>query len=38
MSQAAREAGLPMVVNSSDATDHIVDYLRHGADFVITPA
>jgi len=35
MCQAAKEAGLPVVVNSSDATDHIVDYLRHGADFVI---
>src|SRR5207249_1276201 len=35
MCQAAKEAGLPVVVNSSDATDHIADYLRHGADFVI---
>src|SRR5262249_26460383 len=35
MCQAAREAGLPVVVNSSDATDHIADYLRNGADFVI---
>src|SRR3954470_1192930 len=35
MCQAAKEAGLPVVVNSSDATDHILDYLRHGADFVI---
>src|SRR5439155_2039941 len=35
MCQAAREAGLPVAVNSSDASDHIPDYLRHGADFVI---
>lgn len=35
MCQAAKEMGLPVVVNSSDATDHIADYLRHGADFVI---
>jgi len=35
MSQAAKEAGLPVVVNSSDATDHVSDYLRHGADFAI---
>src|SRR6185503_11812663 len=35
MSQTAKGAGLPVVVNSSDATDHVADYLRHGADFVI---
>src|SRR5882762_4679778 len=35
MCQAAKEAGLPVVVHSSDATDHIDDYIRHGADFVI---
>jgi anaerobic magnesium-protoporphyrin IX monomethyl ester cyclase len=35
MCQAAKETGLPVVVNSSDATDHITDYLRRGADFVI---
>jgi radical SAM superfamily enzyme YgiQ (UPF0313 family) len=35
MCQAAKEACLPVVVNSSDATDHIADYLHHGADFVI---
>ena len=35
MCQAAKETGLPVVVNSSDATDHITDYIRHGADFVI---
>ena len=35
MCRAAREAGLPVVVNSSDATDHIADYIRCGADFVI---
>lgn len=35
MSQAAREAGAPVLVNSSDATDHAADYLAHGADFVL---
>jgi anaerobic magnesium-protoporphyrin IX monomethyl ester cyclase len=35
MCQAAKEAGLPVAVNSSDATDHVTDYLRHGADFVV---
>jgi anaerobic magnesium-protoporphyrin IX monomethyl ester cyclase len=35
MCQAAKEAGAPVVVNSSDATDHIADYIRQGADFVI---
>ena len=28
MCQAAKEAGLPVAVNSSDATDHVTDYLR----------
>jgi len=28
MCQAAKEARLPVVVNSSDATDHIADYLH----------
>src|ERR1022692_3305584 len=35
MCQAAKEVGLPVVVNGSDASDHIADYLRNGADFVI---
>lgn len=35
MGQAAREKGVPVVVNSSDATDHITDYLCHAVDFVI---
>src|ERR1700730_10396351 len=35
MSQAAKEVGVPVVVNSSDATGNIADYLLHGADFVI---
>jgi len=35
MCQTAKSTGIPVVVNSSDATDHITDYLRHGADFVI---
>ncbi len=32
--RAAKEAGLPVVVNSSDASDHLVEYLSHEADFV----
>ena len=35
MCQAAKEAGLPVVVNSSDATDHVVEYIGNGADFLI---
>ena len=35
MCRAAKEAGLPVMVNSSDATDHVADYLSDGADFVI---
>ena len=35
MCRAAKEAGLPVVVNSSDATDHVAEYLNNGADFVI---
>lgn len=35
MCQVAKERGLPVVVNSSDATDHVSEYLRSGADFVI---
>src|SRR5262249_21304604 len=35
MCRAAREAGLPVAVNSSDATDHVDQYVRNGADFVI---
>ncbi len=35
MSEAARKAGARVLVNSSDATDHIGEYLDHGADFVM---
>jgi Fe-S oxidoreductase len=35
MCRTAKEAGLPVVVNSSDASDHAAEYIRHGADFVI---
>ena len=35
MCRAAKESGIPVAVNSSDAADHIDDYLREGADFVI---
>src|SRR6476646_4038984 len=38
MCPASRDTGTPVVVNSSDATDHVVDHLRHGADFVILGA
>ncbi len=31
----SRQAGIPVVVNSSDATDHIPEYLAGGADYVI---
>src|SRR5713226_2206808 len=35
MCQEARRAGLPALVNSSDASDHAAEYLAHGADFVL---
>src|SRR5271163_3121934 len=35
MSQAAKETGVPVVVNSSDAAGKTADYLLHSADFVI---
>src|SRR5262249_10606465 len=35
MCQEARRAGLPVAVNSSDASDHVSEYLAHGADFVL---
>src|SRR5215471_13701202 len=35
MARASKDAGAPVVVNSSDATDHMVEYLDHGADFVM---
>src|SRR5262245_27854100 len=35
MCGAAHEAGVPVVVNSSDASDHVFEYLGHGADFVL---
>jgi anaerobic magnesium-protoporphyrin IX monomethyl ester cyclase len=35
MCGAAKEAGVPVAVNSSDASDHVFDYLGHGADFVL---
>jgi radical SAM superfamily enzyme YgiQ (UPF0313 family) len=35
MCSAAREAGVPVAVNSSDASDHVFEYLGHGADFVL---
>lgn len=35
MCREARQAGIPVVVNSSDATDHIQEYLAGGADYVI---
>src|SRR5258708_33417598 len=35
MCQAAKASGLLVAVNSSDAADHVDEYLRQGADFVI---
>jgi radical SAM superfamily enzyme YgiQ (UPF0313 family) len=35
MCGAARDAGVPVVVSSSDASDHVFEYLGHGADFVL---
>ncbi len=35
MCGAAKAAGVPVAVNSSDASDHILEYLAGGADFVI---
>ena len=33
MCGAAQEAGVPVAVNSSDASDHVFDYLGHGRGF-----
>ena len=33
--EAARRAGATVIVNGSDATDHVEDYVRRGANFVI---
>jgi anaerobic magnesium-protoporphyrin IX monomethyl ester cyclase len=35
MSGAAKDRGLPVLVNSSDASDHVAEYLRAGADFIL---
>ncbi|HYM10053.1 MAG TPA: radical SAM protein [Bryobacterales bacterium] len=35
MAGAAKQAGLPVVVSSSDAADHAGEYLGRGADFVL---
>ena len=35
MCDAAREAGVPVAVNSSDASDNLFEYLARGADFVL---
>jgi anaerobic magnesium-protoporphyrin IX monomethyl ester cyclase len=35
MCRAAKHAGLPVLVNSSDATDNIQNYLQQGADYVM---
>ena len=35
MGQLAREAGIPVIVASSDASDNIVPYLKQCADFVV---
>ena len=35
MSRIAKERGIPVVVSSSDATDHVEEYLGNGIDFVL---
>src|SRR5712692_114556 len=35
MCQEARRAGIPVLVNSSDASDHVPEYLANGAGFVL---
>ena len=35
MTRIAKQHGCPVVIFSSDATDHIEQYLAHGADYVI---
>jgi radical SAM superfamily enzyme YgiQ (UPF0313 family) len=35
MSEIAKEHGCQVIVFSSDATDHVESFLKHGADFVI---
>ena len=35
MIEAARQAGVRVVVHGSDATDHAADYLRNGCDYVL---
>jgi len=36
MIQSAKERGMKVLVSSSDSTDHSIDYLNKGADFVIS--
>lgn len=35
MIDEARQAGARVIVHGSDATDHAIDYLRHGCEFVL---
>lgn len=35
MAQAAHAAAIPVVVNGSDASDHGIEYLQHGFDYVL---
>jgi anaerobic magnesium-protoporphyrin IX monomethyl ester cyclase len=35
MMRAAKEHGCTVIISSSDATDHLDDYVSHGADFII---
>ena len=35
MIDAAHKAGATVIAHGSDATDHVEDYLRHGADYVL---
>ena len=35
MCDAAKQAGVPILVNSSDASDHLAEYLERGLDFIL---
>ena len=35
MQEYAKSKGCKVIVSSSDATDHLVDYLKHGADAIV---
>ncbi len=35
MLRAAKDRGCTVIISSSDATDHLADYVSHGADYII---